>query len=221
MKKTALVFFLLVHFLAFQSHAQGEKPFVREINYFKKLDSLNPPPANPILFIGSSSFTNWKDVKSYFPDYPILNRGFGGSSLPHLVLYANDVIFAYTPKQIVIYCGESDLTSGPNIRAKDIRNRFVKLYKLIRAQYPKTPILYISMKPSPSRQKYLATMKKGNKLIRRYLRHKKNSQFLDVFTHMLNADGSIRSDIFLDDQLHMNAKGYAIWQPLIEPYLRK
>ena len=28
-------------------------------------------------------------------------------------------------------------------------------------------------------------------------------------------------DIFLNDRLHMNAKGYAIWQKIIEPYLIK
>ena len=28
-------------------------------------------------------------------------------------------------------------------------------------------------------------------------------------------------DIFIEDDLHMNAKGYAIWQKAIEPYLIK
>ena len=221
MKKILLL--PLVAFLLFASlvHAQDEQPFIREIRYFKKLDSLQSPPSDPILFIGSSSFTNWKDVRDYFPGYPILNRGFGGSSLPHLIMYADDVIFKYHPKQIVIYCGENDLTSGPDVSGRDIRDRFKKLHRLIRSRLPEVPIVYISMKPSPSREKYLATMKKGNQLIRRYIRHQKNTRYLDVFSHMLNADGSIRKDIFLSDNLHMNASGYKIWQPLIEPLLIK
>jgi lysophospholipase L1-like esterase len=28
-------------------------------------------------------------------------------------------------------------------------------------------------------------------------------------------------EIFIADKLHMNAKGYAIWQKLIEPFLLK
>jgi lysophospholipase L1-like esterase len=38
---------------------------------------------------------------------------------------------------------------------------------------------------------------------------------------MLKADGTPMTDIFLEDNLHMNAKGYAIWQKIIEPYLLK
>jgi lysophospholipase L1-like esterase len=42
-----------------------------------------------------------------------------------------------------------------------------------------------------------------------------------VWDAMLNSDGKPMEDIFLQDKLHMNAKGYAIWQKLIEPYLIK
>ena len=64
---------LLLHFTIFAF----SQPFINEVNYFKKLDSLQLPPKAPILFIGSSSFTNWKDVQDYFPAHTILNRAFG------------------------------------------------------------------------------------------------------------------------------------------------
>lgn len=89
MQKRILWLAILVHAFVF-TNAQ---PFINEINHFKKLDYLQTPPKNPILFIVSCSFTNSKDVQDYFPAQPILNRGFGGSSLPHLILYAEDVIF--------------------------------------------------------------------------------------------------------------------------------
>jgi len=38
---------------------------------------------------------------------------------------------------------------------------------------------------------------------------------------MFNSDGKIMSDIFLSDNLHMNKKGYEIWQPILAPYLKK
>ena len=44
-------------------------------------------------------------------------------------------------------------------------------------------------------------------------------EFLDVATPMLNEDGSIKDDIFVQDNLHMNAKGYAIWTKVIRPKL--
>jgi lysophospholipase L1-like esterase len=38
---------------------------------------------------------------------------------------------------------------------------------------------------------------------------------------MLLSDGSVNPALFIKDNLHMNAKGYAIWQKIIEPVLLK
>ncbi len=218
MKNKAIPFFSLFIslILAVTTTAQ---PFINEINYFKKLDSLQAPPSRPILFIGSSSFTNWKDVRDYFPSYPILNRAFGGSSLTHQLLYADQVIFAYHPKQIVIYCGENDVASSPTITADSVLNRFKRLHALIRSRLPKVPIVYVSMKPSPSREKFRLVLEKGNQLIKHFIRKKKRTEFVDVYHKMFTKEGTLMEDIFLPDKLHMNKKGYQIWQPLIEPYL--
>ena len=219
MKRVSKLIFLFL--FAFTSNSLLAQPFINEINYFKKLDSMNAPPANPVLFIGSSSFTNWKDVKDYFPSYNILNRAFGGSSLPHLIMYAEDVIFRYHPKQIVIYCGENDLAASPKITGDTVFNRFKTLYSLIRSRLPKVPIVYVSMKPSPSREKYFPEMTKGNKLIKKFAKKKRKTSYVDVYHKMFTKEGKIMEDIFLSDKLHMNKKGYQIWQPAIEPFLLK
>lgn len=197
------------------------QPFIKEIRQFQRLDSLQSPPVKPILFIGSSSFTNWKDLASFFPGRVLLNRAFGGSSLPHLMMYAEDVIFKYDPRQIVIYCGENDLTGGPDITGDSVFQRFVRLHKLIRSRLPKVQVAYVSMKPSPSRVKYLVAMREGNRLIERYMKKTPRTEYIDVHRPMLAADGRVFSHIFLSDSLHMNRKGYEIWQPIIEPYLLK
>ena len=205
-------------FLAGECFAQ---PFAEEIEQFKKQDQLNPPPANAILFVGSSSFTKWKDVSNYFPGYTIINRGFGGSTLPDVIRYTNDIIIPYHPKQVVIYCGDNDLASSDNITADSVLDRFRVLFELIRRGLPGENIVYVSIKPSPSRARLREKMEKANLLIRTYLSIQPNTSFADVFHPMLNPGGSIRADIFLEDSLHMNAKGYAIWQKAITPYLSK
>jgi lysophospholipase L1-like esterase len=58
-------------------------------------------------------------------------------------------------------------------------------------------------------------------MIKNFLKKKKKTAFVDVYKAMLKADGTPMTDIFLEDNLHMNAKGYAIWQKIIEPYLLK
>ena len=113
--------------------AQDQQPaFWDDIQAFKKQDSVSFPPKNAILFIGSSSFTKWTDVQKYFPGYTIINRGFGGSSLPDLIRYANEIVFPYQPKQIVIYCGENDLARSDTVTAELVVKRFRQLFTIIR-----------------------------------------------------------------------------------------
>ena len=99
--------FLVVYLSIFtiSSAQDAEAPFAADIRQFKVNDSIYPPPEHAILFVGSSSFTLWKDVQDYFPGYAIINRGFGGSTLPDLIRYADQIIIPLKPKQIVIYCG--------------------------------------------------------------------------------------------------------------------
>ncbi|MEO7766675.1 MAG: GDSL-type esterase/lipase family protein [Ferruginibacter sp.] len=196
-------------------------PFYKEVQQFKKLDSNHFPAKNSILFIGSSSFTKWVDVQDYFPGYRIVNRAFGGSTLPDVTRYANDIILRYKPKQIIIYCGENDIASADSITAKIVFNRFKQLFQLVRKHLPMVALAYVSMKPSPSRQKFWPKMREGNLLIKNYLKTKKYTDYIDVYYSMFNKNGTVMKDIFIEDNLHMNAKGYAIWQKIIKPYLLK
>jgi lysophospholipase L1-like esterase len=212
---------LLVIFLLFYCTHAFAQPFFEEIQSFKKSDSASFPPANATLFVGSSSFTNWKDVQDYFPAHSIINRGFGGSSLTDLIRYSGDIIFPYQPKQVVIYCGENDIAAADSVTGEMVFNRFKVLFHQIRKKMPRVPVSYISMKPSPSRWTMRNQMMDGNNRIRKYMKGKKNTSFINVWEHMLGTDHKPRKEIFLEDQLHMNAQGYTIWKNIIEPYLIK
>ena len=195
-------------------------PFWDDIQNFKKQDSVSFPPTNPILLIGSSSFTKWTDVQDYFQGYTIVNRGFGGSTLLDEIFYVNDIVFSYQPKQIIIYCGENDLASSDTVSAAMVADRFKQLFQMIRDK-TEAPIAYISMKPSPSRRHLIPKMREGNQLIKDFLATQKNTAFIDVHQKMLDSTGEPMPEIFLDDSLHMNAKGYATWKKEMEPYMQK
>ena len=201
-----------------RSQALGQ-PFANEINAFKKQDSANFPPKGAILFVGSSSFRFWTDLNHYFPGYTIINRGFGGSSFPDVIRYADDIIFPYQPKQIVIYCGDNDFSFSDTVSSQTVFNRFKQLFQLIRKNMPGENIVFVSMKPSPSRVRQMAREEETNGWIKQFLSEQKNTGFVDVYHSMLDASGKPISEIFRSDSLHMNEKGYAIWQKLIKPYL--
>lgn len=201
--------------------AQGVlHPFQKEIDAFVLQDSLHPPVGQPILCIGSSSFTKWKDIEAYFPGMGMLNRGFGGSSLPDVIHYAPQVIFPYHPRQILIYCGENDIAATPQPSTQTVVKRCKELLRLIRSKWKEVPIIYISIKPSPLRWNLEASFVEANRGIQRYMRKQKNMQLLDVHSAMLTATGEPRPELYISDRLHMNEKGYEIWKNLLLPLLQ-
>jgi lysophospholipase L1-like esterase len=219
MKKLLLSFTTALIF--FQLTAQNPPAFWQEIVAFKKKDSIQVAPSNAILFVGSSSFAMWRDVNNYFPGYKIINRGFGGSILPDVIRYSYDIILPYQPKQVVVYCGENDLATADSVSAMEVSNRFKTLFGIIRTNLPKANICFISMKPSPSRAILQNKMKAANTLIKQFIAKQKNAAFIDIYGAMLDTNGQMRPELFLNDQLHMKPEGYAIWQKAILPYLIK
>ncbi len=194
-------------------------PFADDIAKFRELDRKKMPEPGQIVFAGSSSFTRWTDVASYFPARSIINRGFGGSSLLDVIRYANDVILKYRPKTVVIYCGENDLAGDAKLSAYAVEQRFRQLFGMIRKDLPNARIVYVSMKPSPSRWSLRAKFRAGNHFIESYLAKQPNTAFIDVWPSMLGSDGRPRRELFVDDELHMNEEGYRLWAPLIEKAL--
>ena len=221
MKKIILLLSFLWGFI-FISTLVYSQPFKNEIDAFKKSDSLSMPLPGGIVFAGSSSFRMWKDINTTFPDYPIINRGFGGSSLPDVIYYAEETIIKYKPKQIFIYCGENDIAGNSTITADTVLQRFKVLYSIIRKKLNKqTEVVFVSIKPSISRWHLEKTFNESNQLIKDFLSREKNTTFLDVHSSMLTSDGNVMKDIFIADNLHMNSKGYKIWESLIRPVLIK
>ncbi|TCJ17807.1 G-D-S-L family lipolytic protein [Flaviaesturariibacter flavus] len=178
-------------------------------------------PQRPILFVGSSSFTRWTGLAEAFPGYPVLNRAFGGSTLPDVIRYAYDVILPYHPKQVLIYCGENDLASADSISADEVLRRVQTLFAIIRINLPDTRISYVSVKPSPVRVSIQPKVREANRLIRKFFRKQKRADFIVVYDAMLDGQGNMREELYVGDRLHLKPGGYAIWQRILQPYLVK
>ena len=198
--------------------ASAQKPFADEIAGFRQEDSVSFPGKGRILFVGSSSFRLWKDLQNDFPHLEIINRGFGGSTLDDVLLYKNEIIKPYAPRQVVIYCGENDLANGTS--PEKVTANFVELFGFIRGNFPKADIIFVSIKPSPSRKHILDNVRKANDAIRQFMAKQKRATFVDVFSPMLDSKGDFREELFIEDRLHMNRKGYDIWKQALKPYLK-
>ena len=109
-----VVCFVLAGFSSFGQSAPA--PFADEIEAFEQQDSARRPQPGMVLFVGSSSIRLRQNLAQAFPGQPVLNRGFGGATIPDVARYARQTIYQYRPAQVIFYCGENDLASSDTKR---------------------------------------------------------------------------------------------------------
>lgn len=193
--------------------------FENAIAAYEKQDQEHMPAPGGIVFTGSSSFTKWESAAKDLSPLPVINRGFGGSTLPEVIHYADRTVFKYHPKTVVIYC-ENDMFGAKEKSPEQVRDAYVQLTKLIHEKEPKAFIYGISLKPSPSRWARKADTEKANKLIQDFIRTDRRHQYIDVWPVMIR-NGRPDGSIFLKDSLHMNGEGYKRWIQVLKPILEK
>jgi len=191
--------------------------FLPEIQRFDSLDQVNGLTNNGILFTGSSSIRMWSTLAKDMSPLPILNRGFGGATIPEVLHFSGKYLFQHNPQIIVFYCGENDIAEGQS--PEMVYASFKTFTKIIETRLPNTKLVFISMKPSLARWELWEKYKAGNELIQKFISGKSNMLYVEAGETMLATNGKVKDDIFIKDGLHMNAKGYKGWANQLKPIL--
>ena len=164
-----------------------------------------------IVFYGSSSIRLWETLEEDLLPLNTINLGFGGSSFGYCLHYFDRIFTSdLKPTQVVIYAGDNDIGRGSP--PKNILDKFRKLTTKIRERYPFVKISFITIKPSPQRDQLMENTRLTNDLIRKELKVLKRADMINVFDSMLDGNGKARPELYLEDQLHLNAEGYRIWK---------
>jgi lysophospholipase L1-like esterase len=147
----------------------------------------------------------------------VINRGFGGSQIVDNTRFIDRIAVPYLPRLIVFYCGGNDLNGGrsPEQVAADFREFAAE----IRRRLPETRLAYISIAGNPARWGDVEKVRAANAHIAAIIAQDPKMQFVDIFPHMLGADGLPRPELFVADKLHMSPAGYRIWAQIVRPHL--
>ena len=189
-----------------------------DIKKFESQDEKTPPPASPILFVGSSTTRFWK-VNEAFPNLPVLNRGFGGSETSDLLFYFDRVVAKYHPRQIVFYCGDNDLADGKS--ADQVSGDIAQFINNCRQQVPAAKLVMIAVKPCPLRWKLIGEVHQVNTEMAKLTESRPGDVFVDIGPQLLGPDGKPKPEFFRIDGLHLSDKGYGILSDAVRPYLSK
>ena len=209
--------FAILLFGVFLSNAQDPARFKDQVTELFNAEYDFGSDKKLVVFTGSSSVRMWNDVQERFPEYNIINNGFGGSHFSDLLYYYDELITKHTPDYLFIYEGDNDVAGDKS--TSRIKKDAKILVKKLKRDLPSTKVIFISPKPSIKRWHLKKQYEKVNRKLQKLCRKSENVEFADVWTAMLDTDGMVYNDIFLEDDLHMNKKGYDIWTQVLAGFL--
>ncbi len=207
---------VLLFFIVTRVDAQDPNRYKDAVDGLYTKEYNFSPDKKLVVFAGSSSIRMWKDVQDYFPGYNVINNGFGGSHYSDLIYFYDQLILKQKPDILFIYEGDNDIASHK--KPSKVSKEAKLLVEKVQADMPETKIVLVSAKPCIKRWELRNDYTKLNKRLYK-LSKKKDVGFADVWAAMLDDNGVVFQDLFLEDDLHMNKKGYDIWARVIEAYL--
>lgn len=188
-----------------------EEEVTRLERYIQNHDNLS----SSVVFYGSSSIRMWDNLSESFTGLPVLNLGFGGSTLAACSWYFERIMQNVSAKALIIYAGDNDL--GDNRHPEEVFIYFKQLLTQIHQRFGNIPIGFMSIKPSYNRWHFIEQIKFTNKIIQTDIaKMPSNVTFIDIFYSMLDAKGYPKMEYLLPDGLHISKEGYACWTICIQ-----
>lgn len=194
----------------------GRQWALPEIKAFEQLDAIQDYNQDAILFIGSSSIRLWKTLAEDMAPYPVIQRGYGGAHFRDLVFFTDRILADHELSMVVCFVANDISGSPKDATPKEVLKLFKLFVKQVREKHPDIPILQIAITPTLSRWEHWVEINQANELIKSYCENTKHLYYIDTVPTFLDAEDQPKSAWFIGDQLHLNTKGYEVWNSLIK-----
>lgn len=186
------------------------------------LDLMSQPLPNAVesacslWFIGSSSMSRWTTLEHDMRPWVAHNRAIGGATLDELSSRFAAERSPMPPRAIVFYAGDNDLAYG--VPEAFIVQEFRTFLDRKAKKLGRTPVFFVSVKPSPTRWRLRPAQARYNEAVRRLAAERTDLFYVDIVPGLFRAG---RLGPFYDpDGIHMNTAGYEIWSRAVRRALR-
>jgi lysophospholipase L1-like esterase len=189
--------------------------FDADISAMLERDRAEPPPQESILFIGSSIFRLWVDLKAQMAPLPVFNRAFGGARTWEVLAYMDRIVLPYKPKVVVYYCGSNDVNAGEPASA--ILERTQAFLDRVHAALPATRVVYLSINRSPDKRARWAVVDDVNAAMKETASRTPWLTYVESNRALFDGGGTPRSELYLSDGLHFKAPAYVLFTDILKP----
>ena len=161
----------------------------------------------------------------------IVNHGFGGSNAEDQLFYYSRLVRPWKPRALLLACGGNDLSIPYSPR--DIMELQARIIQWAQADFPGIPIYCFNRNPAPSWKRESATNRakrlrlEHNAFLEDFCARTENCHYvaqqnMPMFFENPEDVGDynkVRDDIFAEDGVHLNPKGYGLFMDAMRELL--
>ncbi len=171
-----------------------------------------------VVVTGSSSIRRWRSIQDDLAPSRIIPSGIPGSNMNDLDYYLHDLVLRFRPSAVVIYQGDNDVMIE-GVSVEQIIDKFDKIVMRVTAALPDVSLYVMSVKPSIARWPKWPKAVEINRRLATRADELDGLTYVDVATALLDGGGTPRPELFEEDKVHLNEKGYRVWTSILQPLL--
>lgn len=164
------------------------------------------------VFLGDS-LTDGYDVKSYYPEYTVLNRGIGGDTTIWLEKRLDVSLYSVKTKVAIMLIGANNMET--------MFENYQRILQSFRENVPKTKIILLSLTSMGGEWGKKNQLAAYNNVKIKKLAEQYGFEFVDLYSALLNLEDGEIFDEYTTDGGHLTPKGYEVLTNCIKPVLQK
>lgn len=163
-----------------------------------------------VAFLGDS-LTDGYDLKKYFPEFVVSNRGIGGETTIGLENRMKVSVYDLKPKVVVLLIGGNNLDT--------MFDNYENLLIGLQENLPNTEVVLLSLTAMGREWAYKNEIACYNNIKIKKLAEKYNYTFIDTFTPLFNIETGEIYNHYTNDGVHFTDEGYELITSLVKPVL--
>jgi len=212
----AALLVLFLHVLSERERAREEREFFEFLQQYYKDKSASFAEENKTLgevdvaFIGDS-LTDGYDLKTYYPDMTVINRGIGGDTTHGVLARLDTSVIEPAPRVVVMMIGTNNLG--------DMFTDYEDILAELKSELPDTHVVLLSIPPASGEYVERNGQIAINNVKIKSLAEKYDYAYVDVFTPLFDFERDELRAEYTTDGIHFTPLGYEVITAEVKPVL--